>query len=186
MPGVTEPGPDVPQPAVPYPGVPHPGVPDDAVRTPATVTAAVVLTILTAVCGCGGVLLGAVFLALLSSALLPSFSPEDARFLVLWGVGVVGVAVALAGVTIVAAVQLLQRRRWAWWTLVVLCPVAALLSVQGASLLLPLGVTAGAVAAFVLLLLPATRAWSTATPERSVDPAAGHSADPAARCGARP
>jgi hypothetical protein len=121
------------------------------------VSAAAVTTI--AASGVTGavVLLGAVGYPFVGRLLLEDFGDTDsivARFFV-----IAGAMLALCACAVVASVSLLRRRRWAWWVLLVLSPVTAVLGLVSGYYLLPLGVAAAASAVFVLLLLPSTRAW---------------------------
>ena len=100
---------------------------------------------------------------LVGRAILDDF--EDTGSIVAWFLGIVGTLLALCTAAAVASLSLLRRRRWAWWALLVLCPVTAVLGVVAGYYLLPLGVAAAASAVFVLLLLPSTRVWlASATP----------------------
>ncbi|MDH2416489.1 hypothetical protein [Nocardioides sp. CER19] len=101
----------------------------------------------------------AVGFVVVGRALLDDFDEADS--VVPWFFSIVGTLLALCTIAVVASLGLLRRRRWAWWTLLALCPITAGLGVVSGYYLLPLGVAAAASTVFVLLLLPATRAWTS-------------------------
>src|SRR5690242_35520 len=128
---------------------------------PGAVTAAAVTTITAATISAGLTVLTASLYAVVGHAILGTFGTTGT--VVAWFFGVVITLLVLCCVAVVASVGLLRRRRWAWWTLAALAPVTAALGVMTAFYLLPLGVAAAAVAVFVLLVLPSTRAWMAAS-----------------------
>lgn len=119
--------------------------------------AAAILTIAAASISGMFVLITAAAYALVGSAILDDF--DDTGSLVAWFFAVTGGLLGLCTAAVVASVGLLRRRGWAWWTLLALTPVTAVLGVLGGYYLLPLGAAATAVTIFVLLLLRPTRAW---------------------------
>jgi hypothetical protein len=75
----------------------------------------------------------------------------------------VGVVVALSAAADVAAVFVLRGHRWARWVLIGLCVVAAVGGVMLAYYVVPLIVTAAAVAVTLLLSLPGSGTWFRAS-----------------------
>ena len=128
---------------------------------PGTVTAAAITTITAASITAAVTLLTAVGYALIGHAILEEL--DDTGSLIAWFFGIVTALLALCAVAVLASVGLLRRRRWAWWTLLALAPVTAVLGLLTAFYLLPLGIAAAAVAVFVLLVLPSTRTWLAAS-----------------------
>ena len=74
-------------------------------------------------------------------------------------VGAAGVVVALSVAADVAGILMVRGRGWARWVLLGLSVVAALGGLMAAYYVLPLAVTAAAVAVVVMMLQPAARAW---------------------------
>jgi hypothetical protein len=147
---------------VTHSAVTTPRPPRLASRTPDVVTVAAVLTMAAAGCTAGATVLMAVALALIGGAMGPFLSEMGP--IVGLVAGAVVVQLALCTLAVVAAVQLLLGRRWAWWTLVVLSPLAAVLGVVAASSGVSLLISAAAVTVLVLLLAPSTRAWIAGAP----------------------
>jgi len=73
------------------------------------------------------------------------------------------VIVAVSALADVVAIFVLRGRRWAQWSLIALCVVAALSGIITAYYLVPLLVTVAAVAVVVLLLLPDAHSWFSST-----------------------
>jgi len=84
-----------------------------------------------------------------------------------WVVAAAAVVVGLSATADVVALFVLRGHRWSWWVLIGLSVIAALGGVMTAYYLVPLLVTALAMAVAVLLLLPDARAWCRGLPRLS-------------------
>ncbi len=126
---------------------------------PAPSPRAVLITCLTAATTALGTLLMTGGLLLLGYPLLDFFTVSDRVDILATLLGAASGAVALSALAVMAALKLLHGRPWARWVLAALCVVAALASAVLVSSVLPLVVTAAALAVLVLLLLPSTGAW---------------------------
>ncbi len=127
---------------------------------PGAVSAATVTTIATAGITGAAVLFAAIGYAVVGRTVLENF--DGTGSIVAWFFAIVGTVLGLCAAALVAGVGLILQRRWAWWALLVLAPVTAVLGVLASYHVLPLLVTAAASVVFVLLLLPSTRAWIVA------------------------
>lgn len=145
----------------PVPATPLP--PTDS-KPPGVVTAAAVTVITAAALSGMLVLFAAVAYGLIGRTILPYFADTDS--IVAWFIAVISALLITCLMAIAASVSLLRRRRWGWWTLLVLSPVTAIAGVMAGYYVLPLIVAGAAVAVFVLLLLRSTRAWLTPPVER--------------------
>jgi hypothetical protein len=133
--------------------------PPPARPTPGTAVAASVVTIVLAAITGLMALAVTVVTVIVGPTLMSDF--DEPTWLVALVLGLIVVGLAWAVVSTVAAVKLLRRRRWAWWTLLVLSGLRAVLGLGsglGGALTGLLSVGAG-VAVVVLLLLPSTREW---------------------------
>ncbi len=103
-------------------------------------------------------LLLCVALLVVASPLFKTFEPGtgNPRWIPLEGTAIVW---ALAGAADVAAVLILRRSRWARWVPAGLSLVAGFLGLVGIYYVVPLAVTAAAVAVVVVLFTPTSRAW---------------------------
>ena len=127
-------------------------------KPPGVVYAAAVVTWVAATGTAAMTLLLTVGLLLIAGPIFDSFDsgPDNPRWFVL------GAAVVVAGLSAAAdvvAVFMLRGHRWARWVLVGLCVVAALGGAMSAFYIVPLLVTAAALAVVVLLFLPDAGAW---------------------------
>jgi hypothetical protein len=130
----------------------------EGVRPPKVVYAAVVITLATAV-GTALLAIPLTVIALsIAGPIADSFGEgsSETRWYVM---GTGGGLVALSMIAGTLALCVLSGRAWARWLLIGLSCLAAIIGVIFGSYILPLMVTAVAVAVIVLLLMPTARAW---------------------------
>lgn len=142
-------------------------------RPPGVVYAAALVTWI----GATGVAAFTLFLTLglllIAAPVFDAFdSGPDNDNLRLFVVGAAGIVVGLSAAADVVAVFMLRGHRWARWVLVGLSVVAAIGGAVSAYYIVPLMVTAAAVAVVVLLVLPDARDWfrTSHTPARPPAP----------------
>lgn len=130
-------------------------------RPPATVVTAVVLTWLTATGTAALTLFLTVGFLWVAGPVFEVFEGgvENPRW---WIVGAAAIVLVISAAADAAALFVLRGRRWAGWTLVGLCLVAAIGGVLTAYYIAPILVSLVAMTVATLLLMPSARAWPAA------------------------
>jgi hypothetical protein len=128
-------------------------------RMPGSLQAALVVTWVGAAGAAGLALFTAAFFLVLESKVWDEFGSgtDNPRFWIVAAALAVWVASALVALL---AWQVHRGRRWAYWALLGLCPVAVLFGIVAVGFMIPPLVALFAVAVGILLLLPDSRAWA--------------------------